>query len=37
MVIQPLLKAWQADPARVRQLCGRSWIREALPIHAEAP
>ena len=24
------LTAWQADPKRVRQLCGWQWIREAL-------
>lgn len=29
--LQPVLEAWQADPQRVRQLCGWDWIREALP------
>ena len=28
--LKPILQAWQADPARVRQLCGWNWIREAL-------
>jgi transposase len=28
--LEPILKAWQADPKRVRQLCGWGWIREAL-------
>ena len=28
--LEPILKAWQADPKRVRQLCGWHWIREAL-------
>ena len=28
--LEPILKAWQADPKRVRQLCGWRWIREAL-------
>ena len=28
--LEPILKAWQADPARVRWLCGWAWIREAL-------
>ncbi len=28
--LEPILKAWQADPERVRQLCGWRWIREAL-------
>ena len=27
---EPILKAWQADPARVPQLCGWDWIRKAL-------
>lgn len=27
---EPILKAWQADPQRVRQLCGWDWIRKAL-------
>ena len=31
-VLEPILRAWQADPARVRQLCGWRWIREALKI-----
>ena len=29
--LEPILKAWQAAPQRVRQLCGWSWIRKALP------
>ena len=29
-VLGLILKAWQADLARVRQLCGWLWIREAL-------
>ena len=29
--LEPILKAWQADPKRVRQLCGWRWIREVLP------
>ena len=28
--LEPILRAWQADPARVRQLCGWEWIRKAL-------
>ena len=28
--LEPILRAWQADPARVRQLCGWDWIRKAL-------
>ena len=28
--LEPVLKAWQADPKRVRQRCGWRWIREAL-------
>ncbi|MXZ41569.1 MAG: hypothetical protein F4Z18_07280 [Caldilineaceae bacterium SB0666_bin_21] len=28
--LELILKAWQADPARVRQLCGWDWIRDAL-------
>jgi hypothetical protein len=28
--LEPILRAWQADPARVRQLCGWGWIRETL-------
>ncbi len=28
--LEPILKAWQADPARVRQLCGWDWIRDTL-------
>ena len=28
--LEPILKAWQADPARVRRLCGWDWIRKAL-------
>ncbi len=36
--LEPILKAWQADPARVRQLCGWDWIRdvlEALPADTQ--
>ncbi len=29
-VLEPILKAWPADPERVKQLCGWRWIREAL-------
>ena len=29
-VLEPILKAWQADPERVKQLCGWRWIRKAL-------
>ena len=28
--LEPILQAWQADPERVRQLCGWAWIRKAL-------
>ena len=28
--LEPILKAWQADPKRVRQLCGWHWIRQSL-------
>ena len=28
--LEPVLKAWQADPKRVKQLCGWRWIRDAL-------
>ncbi len=28
--LEPILRAWQADPARVRQLCGWGWIRDTL-------
>ena len=28
--LEPILKAWQADPERVEQLCGWRWIRKAL-------
>ena len=28
--LAPVLNAWQADPARVKQLCGWDWIRKAL-------
>ena len=35
--LEPILKAWQADPQRVRQLCGWDWIRKALTaLTAEA-
>ena len=29
--LEPILRAWHADPERVKQLCGWRWIREALP------
>ena len=29
-VLEPILEAWQADPERVKQLCGWRWIRKAL-------
>ena len=32
--LEPILRAWQADPARVRQLCGWGWIRDALTVLA---
>ena len=28
--LEPILRAWQADPERVKQLCGWRWIRKAL-------
>ena len=28
--LEPILKAWQADPKQVRQLCGWNWIRKTL-------
>ncbi len=28
--LEPVLKAWQADPERVKRLCGWKWIRKAL-------
>ncbi|MXZ26484.1 MAG: hypothetical protein F4Y80_16820 [Caldilineaceae bacterium SB0665_bin_21] len=28
--LEPILQAWQADPERVKNLCGWSWIRTAL-------
>ena len=28
--LEPILQAWQADPERVKKLCGWSWIQEAL-------
>ena len=28
--LEEVLNAWQADPARIRRLCGWDWIREAL-------
>ena len=37
--LEPILRAWQANPARVRQLCGWDWIREtltALPADTQA-
>ena len=37
--LEPILKAWQPDPARVRQLCGGRWIRDtltALPADTQA-
>ena len=36
--LEPILRAWQADPDRVRQLCGWAWIRdtlEALPAEPQ--
>ena len=36
--LEPILEAWQADPKRVRQLCGWNWIRnalEALPANTQ--
>ena len=36
--LKEVLNAWQADPARVKQLCGWDWIRKALkdlPAKAE--
>lgn len=33
--LEPVLEAWQADPKRVRQLCGWDWIREALPANIQ--
>ena len=38
--LEPILRAWQADPARVRQLCRWGWIREtltALPADTVTP
>ena len=29
-VLEPILRDWQANPARVRQLCGWEWIRDTL-------
>ena len=28
--LEPILNAWQADPERVRRLCGWRWIRDTL-------
>ena len=28
--LEEVLNAWQADPARVKRLCGWDWIRKAL-------
>ena len=28
--LEPVLNAWQADPERVKRLCGWKWIRKAL-------
>ncbi|MCY4520071.1 MAG: hypothetical protein OXC13_04755 [Caldilineaceae bacterium] len=39
-VLEPILRAWQADPERVKQLCGWNWIRKALtdlPAVTETP
>ena len=36
--LEPVLEAWQADPKRVKRLCGWPWIRKALknlPTDAE--
>ena len=36
--LEPVLNAWQADPERVRQLCGWGWIRKvlkALPVDTQ--
>ncbi len=33
--LEPILQAWQADPARVRQLCGWGWIRDTLTSLAD--
>ncbi len=38
--LEPILEAWRANPARVRQLCGWDWIRKALtdlPAATETP
>ncbi len=38
--LEPILKAWQADPEWVKQLCGWGWIRdtlEALPTADATP
>ena len=38
--LEPILQAWQADPARVRPRCGWDWIRKALtdlPAADETP
>ena len=38
--LEPVLKAWQAQPERVKRLCGWDWIREALealPANLETP
>ncbi len=33
--LEPILQDWQADPARVRQLCGWGWIRDTLTALAD--
>ncbi len=38
--LEPILRAWQTGPERVKKLCGWGWIRtalEALPTAAETP
>ncbi len=37
--LEPILNLWQADPERMKQLCGWGWIRdtlEALPADTQA-
>ncbi len=33
--LEPIPRAWQVDPARVRQLCGWGWLRDALTALAD--
>ena len=36
--LEPILNAWQADPERVKRLCGWDWIRKALgDLPADTP